>query len=170
MTKITTLQQLKDITPIERKVRVIGNTRDTKDEEMNDLIGKDVEVDTVDYDDNTISVWDENKEKYYWFNHADISPLFPPFDWKYAFGDVVEVEGWDDEHTVIGWTYSDDGFYLRVIRNGNIKNIYAIPETTTITLIGKAGQPTLPPETELFGKTYDTDKLLERLKGLEPIK
>ena len=63
---------MKNITIETNFVRVIGNTTCPTIKEMNEMIGKEYEVDNSDYTDDTIYVWKIKNKHTYCFNKKDV--------------------------------------------------------------------------------------------------
>ena len=58
-------------------VRVMGNTRNPSEKEMNEMIGQELEVYESNYYSNTIYVYNKDKSDYYYFKKSDVRFLTP---------------------------------------------------------------------------------------------
>ena len=86
-------------------VRVIGNTRNPNIAEMNKMVGQELEVQLSSYEDNEISVWNEDKSNYYYFKKSGVRFLTPAM----FNGNHVAI---DDEVLISGGWKKVIGFYV----------------------------------------------------------
>jgi len=86
-------------------VRVIGNTRNPNIAEMNKMVGQELEVQLSSYEDNEISVWNEDKSNYYYFKKSGVRFLTPAM----FNGNHVAI---DDEVLISGGWKKVIGFYI----------------------------------------------------------
>ena len=121
-------------------VRVIGNT--DPDKVKNDMIGQECEVRSSDYEDNTISLWDEDHLNSRYFNKKDVRFLTPAmFKGKHiAIDDEVLIKGvW---RKVLGFYMFDNE--IRILEGtlentfsryeSNIKDHRTEPQETKMTI------------------------------------
>jgi len=111
---------MKNITTESNWVRVIGNTADPDNKEMNEMIGKEGEVDCSHYRYDTIFICDEDTSRSWCFNKKDVRFLTAGMHNKkhIAIGDEVLVYG--------SWK-KVMGFY---VYDGTVKIQTGTPEDT----------------------------------------
>ena len=131
---------MKNITTESNWVRVIGNTRNPNSKEMNDMVGKDYEVDESDYGSKTIGIWNEDKS-WFEFNKKDVRFLTAGMhkDKHIARDDEVLVGGvW---RKVLGFYLYDDEvkILMGTLKNTEYYNDSSIKDhrTEAVSLSGK---------------------------------
>ena len=86
---------MKNITQESNWVRVIGNTKYPNSTEVNEMVGKEFEVHSSDFYDDTICVWNKDKSDYWSFAKTDVRFLTAGMhkNKHIAIGDEVLVGG-----------------------------------------------------------------------------
>jgi len=103
-------------------VRVIGNTRSPSNEEINEMIGQELEVRESYYEEDKICVWNKDKSDYDYFNKSDVRFLTPAmFKGKHIAIDD-EVLGGGDWRKVFGFFICDNE--IRVLAGTPENTIY----------------------------------------------
>jgi len=147
------------------KVRVMRNTEDSNNEEINEMIGQELEVYEICPHDNTILVYNKDKSDFWWFNESDVRFLTPA---KFkgnsiAIGDYVERL--DGNKGIVTGFYEYGGENKIVLETKEDGNWIVSEETITDHDI------TIRTETiEINGKKYNKEEVEIRLSKLKEIK
>ena len=147
------------------KVRVMRNTEDSNNEEINEMIGQELEVYEICPHDNTILVYNKDKSDFWWFNESDVRFLTPA---KFkgnsiAIGDYVERL--DGNKGIVTGFYEYGGENKIVLETKEDGNWIVSEETITdhdITI--RTGT------IEINGKKYNKEEVESRLSELKEIK
>jgi len=147
------------------KVRVMRNTEDSNNEEINEMIGQELEVYEICPHDNTILVYNKDKSDFWWFNESDVRFLTPA---KFkgnsiAIGDYVERL--DGNKGIVTGFYEYGGENKIVLETKEDGNWIVSEETITdhdITI--RTGT------IEINGKKYNKEEVEIRLSKLKEIK
>jgi len=147
------------------KVRVMRNTEDSNNEEINEMIGQELEVYEICPHDNTILVYNKDKSDFWWFNESDVRFLTPA---KFkgnsiAIGDYVERL--DGNKGIVTGFYEYGGENKIVLETKEDGNWIVSEETITdhdITI--RTGT------IEINGKKYNKEEVESRLSKLKEIK
>ena len=147
------------------KVRVMKNTLNSKDEEMNEMIGQELEVRTNTHYDKKVGVYNKDKSDFRWFNESDVRFLTPA---KFkgnsiAIGDYVE--GMDSSKGIVSGFYVYDG-ENKIVLETKEDGSWIVSEENI-----KAHTTTLEEETTTYGgKTYNKKAFEAKLSELKEIK
>lgn len=117
---MTNLKTIQEIIP---RVRVVNSTYIPSDEKKA-LIGKELGVAVIFYSEKTISVFNEDKFRWWLFNLSDVRFLCPP-EFKIgertiAIGDVLERYG--KKYEVYGYSWYDGRWVVDVAKNFDYKD------------------------------------------------
>ena len=145
------------------KVRVMKNTVDSNNEEMNEMIGQELEVHTICSPDNTIRVYNKDKSNHFWFNESDVRFLTPA---KFkgnsiAIDDYVETISYKGIVTIF---YIYDGTNTIIIEDETYGTIFLDERHITAHNTG------LTETIEINGKKYNKQEVESRLSELKEIK
>lgn len=149
-------------------VKVLSSTFNLN-QHVKGLIGKILEVRIVDYDDDTVQVWDEDKN-YYYFNFSDVQEMTPCYfkGERIGIGDTVVWDG--EEPIVYDYHWEDGRWVLDMVEDMNYQNgCYSLSESriTSHTPLF----PTVKKETlNLAGKIYYKEDIERALKDVKEVK
>ena len=146
------------------KVRVMRNTEDSNNEEINEMIGQELEVYEICPHDNTILVYNKDKSDFWWFNESDVRFLTPA---KFkgnsiAIGDYVERL--DGNKGIVTGFYEYGGENKIVLETKEDGNWIVSEETIT------DHDMTIRTGTiEINGKKYNKEEVESKLSELKEI-
>lgn len=117
---------LKELQNMKPRVRIIDSNRY---ESSKELIGKELEVRVINYEDNIISVYNENKADIFWLNLSGVRFLTPlKFKGKsIAIGDEILWAGvW---RTVYDYSWYDGEFMIGTVKDNNFVDCWSLKES-----------------------------------------
>ena len=147
------------------KVRVMKNTVGLgNNQEINEMIGQELEVHTICSIDNTIRVYNKDKSNHFWFNESDVRFLTPA---KFkgnsiAIGDYVERL--DGNKGIVTGFYEYDGETRIVVERKKNGTMTFNEENITAHNTG------LNETIEINGKKYNKEEVENKLSELKEIK
>jgi len=147
------------------KVRVMKSTVGLgNNQEINEMIGQELEVHTICPHDNTIRVYNKDKSDFWWFNESDVRFLTPA---KFkgnsiAIGDYVERL--DGNKGIVTGFYEYDGETRIVVERKKNGTMTFNEENITAHNTG------LNETIEINGKKYNKEEVENKLSELKEIK
>jgi len=146
------------------KVRVMKSTVDSNNGKMNEMIGQEFEVHTIDQHNKEVRVYNKDKSYRFWFNESDVRFLTPA---KFkgnsiAIGDYVERL--DGNKGIVTGFYEYDG-ETRIVLETKEDGSWIFTEDE-ITAHNTGLNETI----EINGKKYNKEEVEIRLSKLKEIK